>query len=505
MPLADLTAELADSPLSALDGQGDDLVQRAMTADYEGLDPLGRELLRLIGVQPVSRFSFPMLLALISPAQEPRATAEDTAGADDGRQEANDRARRVDRVRRVLDDLVTAHLLTHHPVENPSPAIGTADQSDATGPVWEIDAAQHHFARHLAETLDPAEVRLAAVVRVVDLVLWPALHAADLAVTPYRRRTSYPDAPDYGLAGAPVFADRTAALVWLERNVDTIAAYARALHAAGEHQRSWHLIDALWPLWLHRKHYTLRLELDTLALRAAGAWGDEAAQAEMFKRLGLVENSLRSYEAAREALTAALALRLKLRDRWGESDCRIALGLHYRAVGDTDRASTQFRLAATGYQAVGALREQALTNHNLGTLYLDQGQYHLAQVQLSRTLDEFAALDEPDEYNALRAQVDLARAHVGLRQYRQARDLAVEAGNGLARLGNVVEHARALEVLADIAHVTDDPSYRHRLTEALTLYESVGSPHADRLRERLAATSDSATNHSAGGVKDERP
>jgi hypothetical protein len=78
-----------------------------------------------------------------------------------------------------------------------------------------------------------------------------------------------------------VLDDRTTALSWLERHVDTLASYASALHGGGEHQQAWYLVDVLWPLWLHRKHYVVRLELDTLALRAAKVWDDEAAQAKM--------------------------------------------------------------------------------------------------------------------------------------------------------------------------------------------------------------------------------
>ena len=485
VPLAELAAELGDLPLDTLDRE-DNVVDRAVTADYEGLDPLGQVLFRLIGVQPVSSLSFPMLLTL-SPERPPVETAQvadeqplDPAG--------RSRSRRAARVRRVLDDLVTAHLLTHHPAKGPSTTVGVADPWEMDGPVWEIDAVPHHVARHLAEVTDPEDVRRAALIRVVDLVLWPALHAADMVVTPYRRRTPYPGSTGSMPGESVLFADRAGALAWLERYVDIIAAYVRALFAAGEYRRAWHLVDALWALWLHRKHYALRLELDALALRAARAWGDESAQAEMFKRIGLAQTSLRAFDEAAEALKAALALRLKLRDRWGEADCRNALGLYHQAVGNIDQAGDQFRLAARLYQASGALREQALVNHNLGALHLDAGNYNHAQVQLARTLEEFAALPQPDEYNASRTRIALARVHVAQGQYHPARALAVDAVAGMARLANAVEHARALEVLADIAQATDDPSYPHRLADALALYESVHSPHADRVRARLAAT-----------------
>ncbi|WP_447002441.1 tetratricopeptide repeat protein [Saccharothrix isguenensis] len=462
---------------------------RAVAADYEGLDPLGRMLFRLLGVQPVDSFSFSMLLALAAPSQERLASVDDVDVAEEQWLDpaGRSRSRRAAQVRRVLDDLVTAHLLTRHPLQNPTAEGDTTDSIGVTGPVWKIDAVRHHLARHLAVTTDPQDVRLASLVRVVDVALWPGLHAADTLVTPYRRRTPYPAATDSLSGQSVIFSDRAEALAWLECNVDTIAAYARALHAVGEHRRSWHLVDALWPLWLHHKHYARRLELDALALRAARAWGDEAAQAEMLRRIGLAQTSLRAFDEAVEALKAALALRLRLRDRWGEADCRNALGLYHKALGNIDHAGMQFRLAARQYQAVGALREQALTNHNLGALYLDAGQPHLAQVQLSRTLDEFAALPEPDEYNALRTRVDLARAHLGMGQYEHARVLVVESVDGLARLGNVVERARAMEVLADIAQATDDPAFRRRLVDALALYRSVDSPDADRVRARLAA------------------
>ncbi|MGM1064076.1 NB-ARC domain-containing protein [Saccharothrix sp. Mg75] len=507
VPLAVLAADLAGDPVDSR-AREDNVVERAVTADYEGLEPLGQVLFRLLGVQPVSRFTFPMLLALLAPSHEQPSSVQDVEAADEQRSDltSRSRSRRAARVHRVLDGLVAAHLLTHHPATNLPGTDSAQDPAGTTGPVWEIDAVPHHLARRLAETLDPKKVRLAALVRVVDLVLWPALHAADLLVTPHRRRTPYPATAEDDMSGEAVaFSDRAGALAWLERTVDTVAAYAHALHTAGGHRRAWHLVDALWPLWQHRKDYTLRLELDVLALRAAHAWDDEAAQAEMLTRIGLAQTSLRAFDEAAEALTAALALRLRLRDRWGEADCRTTLGLYHQALGNVDHAGDQFRLSARQYQAIGALREQALTNHHLGVLYLDAGQPHLAQVQLSRTLDEFAALPEPDERNALRTRVDLARAHLGIGQHDRARALIVAAVDGLARLADAVEHARALEVLADIAHATGDPSYPHRLADALTVYESVNSPCAGRVRERLAATGAPATAEPDGDRTVEDP
>ncbi|KOX21259.1 hypothetical protein ADK67_27860 [Saccharothrix sp. NRRL B-16348] len=490
VPPAGLVADLTEQPLDIFDRDGDNFVVRALQADYDGLDPLGQELFRLLGVQPVNRFPFPIPAALIAPPQNrptplDAVAARDETGVDPA---GGSRSRHTGRVRRVLDDLVTADLLVHHPADN-EPSAEVTDPTGVTGPIWTIGAAQQRLARDLAEALDPSDVRVAALVRVVDVVLWPALHAADSVVTPYRRRTPYPTPPDgpAGSGGLGVFVDRRDALTWLERHVDTVAAYVRALYAAAEYERVWHLVDALWALWLHRKHYTLRLELDALALRAAQALGDESKQAEMFKRIGLAQNSLGAYDEAKEALMAGLALRLKLRDRWGEADCRSALGLHYQAVGDVETGSVQFRLAAQSYRQLGAYRETALTHHNLGVLQLDAGRVGLAQVMLSRTVGEFAALAEPDEYNALRVRIDLARVHLAAKHFRAARDHAVEALDGLRRLGNPAEQARALEVLADIAHATADLSYLPRLADALTLYESVDSPHADRIRERLAA------------------
>lgn len=499
VPLADVAADLAQDPLDTLVRE-DDVVERAVRAGYEGLQPLCRALFRLIGVQPVSRFTLPMLLALLVPShgQPPPGRDVEVAGEQQSDPVSRSRSRRAAQVRRVLDGLVAAHVLTHHPAGNPAATDDAVDPMGTAGPTWEIDAVPHRLARQFAETADAEDVRLAALVRVVDLVLWPALHAADLAVTPYRRRTPYPGTFGSRPGEAAAFVDRAAALVWLERHVDTVAAYARALHAVGGHRWAWHLVDALWPLWLHRKDYTLRLELDALGLRAAHACGDEAAQAETLTRIGLAQTSLRAFDEAAEALKAALGSRLALRDRWGEADCRDALGLYHKAVGDIDHAGDQFRLAARQYQAVGALREQALINHQLGVLYLDTGRPHLAQVQLSRTLDEFAALPQPDEYNALRTRIDLARVHLGLRQYHDARALAVAVVGGMARLANPVEHARALEVLAEIAHATGDPVYPHRLADALALYESVNSPHADRVRKLLATTDAPAAAMSDG-------
>ncbi|MBY8852881.1 hypothetical protein K7G98_33475, partial [Saccharothrix sp. MB29] len=107
VPLADLAADLVQDPLDTLDRE-DDVVERAVTANYEGLPPLGQVLLRLIGVQPVSRFTLPILLALPVSSHEQPPPGRDVEIADEQRSDpaSLSRSRRAAQVRRVLDDLV---------------------------------------------------------------------------------------------------------------------------------------------------------------------------------------------------------------------------------------------------------------------------------------------------------------------------------------------------------------------------------------------------------------
>ncbi|WNV83050.1 hypothetical protein [Umezawaea sp. Da 62-37] len=341
--------------------------------------------------------------------------------------------------------------------------------------------------RELARQLTDPTANHAALVRVVDHALWSRLHAADLTITPHRRRTAYPGlAEDGSGAGEPVaFADRVEALTWLENHLDTLTAYAHALHESGEHQRTWHLVDALWPLWLHRRHYPAWLELDVVALRSAAAAGDEYGQAAMCTRIGLTHTSLADYDAAAEALRAGLALWLGLRDPQGQADCRSALADLHRAVGDVWAADEQLTLAAVLYAQVQAHREEALTRHRRGALLLDQRKPERALVLVSGAVEDFAALAEPDPYNHARALIDLGRAHTGLGNYTAAAAVLTEAEILLRELDNHAELAQVMLARADLADARGEPGGRELRESALRSLEIAGSPLAESLRHAL--------------------
>ncbi|MBP2334713.1 hypothetical protein JOF41_000891 [Saccharothrix coeruleofusca] len=98
----------------------------------------------------------------------------------------------------------------------------------------------------------------------VDLRVWPAVLAAGLCLTLHQHRGRYPvPVPE------PAVPTEGQARRWLLDHTGTVAAYARRLYALGYFERAWHLVNGLWPVWLLRKDYALRLELDLLAWHCA--------------------------------------------------------------------------------------------------------------------------------------------------------------------------------------------------------------------------------------------
>src|SRR5690606_6498276 len=123
-------------------------------------------------------------------------------------------------------------------------------------------------ARELAEE-EPEPERREAVRRLAEWSVGAAL-AASRAIAPDRR---LPD-PGYRAPDPPSFDDAATALDWLDREFANLRPLARLALDHGLHRQTWWLVDACWPLFVHRGHLPERLDFDRTGLAAARADGD---------------------------------------------------------------------------------------------------------------------------------------------------------------------------------------------------------------------------------------
>jgi len=423
--LDDLVRDLADerrrlSALAVPDAGDEMTIRAALELSYRGLPERARRLYRSLGLFPGTAFGARMAAAL---SGEPLPDARDLLG--------------------VLD---AANLLEHLP--------GGRYRLHALARLHAVDTVREH---------DPPEARDGAVRRLVEWTL-AAVLAANAAAAPYRRLPGPPDAPP----GPPEFADAAGALDWLEQEFPTVRAVARRARESGLDRAAYLLVDAAWPLFLHRGQHAERLDFDRVGLDAARALGDRYAEAKMLNRTGLALRALGRPDAAADDLREALTLWRQLGERSRAAGTRRRLGLLAFDRGDMAGAVAEFRAALEEYRAAGDDRHVALTLCDLGAALIRDGRADAAVRDLGEA-ERLLSGTGDDAYNQARVLVLLGQAHASRADPATAEDLVARGLEGMRAIGSAIGEADALHVLGDLA------LQRDRIAEARERYERARS------------------------------
>ncbi|WP_158846409.1 tetratricopeptide repeat protein [Saccharothrix deserti] len=338
-------------------------------------------------------------------------------------------------------------------------------------------------ARSKANSEDGADERARAVRRMVEWYLRGAM-AADVVVTPHRRRLNYEFlAPPEDV---PEFADRESALVWLEEERQNLIMCGRVAEERGWWELAWHLSDTLWPLLLHHKHYRDRLEIDRRGVEAARRWGHRFAEAVMLRRLGMVCTTVRRFDEAEKHLKASAAIAEKIGDRREAADAGEALALLHMARGRFSEAAGLFERLAQVNRELRAERSLGLTLINLGRAltWLDRTDEALEALREATAL--FRELDPPDPYNQARVVVAQAAAYLRADDLPSAGRTARSALEALSGLGSKQAMAESHQLLAEIAERQGNAEQAaEHWEQALRLYTDIGSSKADDIARRL--------------------
>ncbi|TDE37230.1 tetratricopeptide repeat protein [Actinomadura sp. 6K520] len=444
-PIARAVAELSDEArrLSALrTGEGDISVSAVFNTSYLALDEEHATAYRLLGVHPGPDLCVAAAAALIGTDEEHAAE--------------------------LLDGLVDASLLLEVP-----------------GDRYAFHDLVRLHARAASLAASPVPDRETAFARLAGWYLTTAV-AADLTLMPGRWHLG----ERYAAPPGDLFASRPAALEWLDRERPNLEAVARQAHENGLHAVTWQLSEAMWPLFLQRRHYPSWIRMYELGLAAAESSGDLKAQARMLEGLGIIRLNLQDHDTATGHYETALTLERRAGHRLGEASALEGLGVVALATGDPSRATELFGRARDVHADLGRPRGIALMDRHIGEALSLTGRHTEAEETLTGALEVFTHLDEP--YHRARTLTCLGQARLRAGRPDEAA-AALREAHGVAREMDAPHvEADTLRELARVARHRGDPDERPLLERALAIYTELGSPQAARVTARLAELPDAS-------------
>jgi tetratricopeptide (TPR) repeat protein len=434
MPLRELIKDLRDESvlwdaLSAGDDDESDAVRTVFAWSYRALTEEASLVFRLLGLHPGPDFC--------------SAAAAALTGLPLGK------------VRRLLDDLVGAHLL-----EQPQP-----------------DRFQFHdlLRQYAIDQVRDKESPEAVQVAIRRVLLW-YLHTADAAarlLVPEVRR----DEPgDRGSALS--FMDYTQASVWYEQERMNLLAATRVAEDAEVYDVAWQLPLALYPIYAHRSQFDDWVTTSSLALAAVRRLGDRRGEADVLDSLGKAHVQAANQREGIEFQTAALLLRREIGDRVGEAISTNALGIARLRSRELSEALSWFEQTNVIANEMGHDYWIATSSNNIANVSLDLERYDDAIGLLRQALEIYRRLGIPgSEGDVLRG---LSHALRGLRAPVEALDM-IEAALRIAR----EQDNRAWEAfwLIEFGQVQRDLG---KPGEALTSYQRAAALQrrlGDRARE----------------------
>jgi DNA-binding SARP family transcriptional activator len=470
--LADVVAELADRQerLELLDPGGDPYaaVHAVFSWSIQHLPEQAVRTFRRLGLHP-------------GPDLDPYVVAALTGLA-------------PDRARRVLETLVSAHLLHR------------------TGPGrYGMHDLLRAYATHLTVTEDTGEDRAAAVQRLLAYYETAADSAMD---------TLYPaealHRPEVALGvSIPDLTRPDIARDWLE--TERFCVIAIAEHAA-DHDLSGYVVGLARILhrYLGDTHLTDLLTINGHALRAAERAGDRTGQAYTLRQLSVGYTRVTKYETATDHLERALALFRQIGDTVGEAltlsgrgniSCRLgnyddALDDHHEAValsrrGDDrlgeaialinlgiveERMGNYVEAAEIEHRALAILRDLGARNcesvvlNNLANAEMELERYSLAIDHVQQSL---AIIEElGSRMNRAHTLDTLGTLHLRRGEPGPARECFQQSLAHYRQIGERNDLACSVNGLGEVAQVTGDlPAALGFHTEALAIATEGGSRH----------------------------
>lgn len=323
-----------------------------------------------------------------------------------------------------------------------------------------------------------------AVRRLCEWYLSGAVHA-DRAVNAYRKRFGplYKEARVGEQAGG--WSGVAAGLDWLESERHNLRACVEHAGVRGWHDIAWQLCEALYGLYVTRRHYDDWIATHTVGLAAATALGDPRAEYQMAAQLAYAFTEqgdlARAEPILEQALRAGRATRLHVH----EAAALEAMGAARLAARQYPAAITYFTQARALYTVIDSAHGMARTSYEMGRVQVWLGEYGGAIGHFRSAHALFGQVG--DVTDQARVLISTGEALLLCGDAAEARRPLAQARKIMARQGRRFHEAVALDLLAAAAQRCGDlKSARTFLTEAIAGYERTGSARAEDLRTRLA-------------------
>lgn len=282
-----------------------------------------------------------------------------------------------------------------------------------------------------------------------------------------------------------VFETDLAALVTLETELANVMAVLRSATASGLDLLVWQLCEAMWSLFLYRKHFQDWIEAYGLGIEAAQRCGAEAAAARMHHRRGVGFHNVGREEEALQEGQAALAAARAAGHQLAQSAALQLVGMAARALGRHDEAIDALRQAVELDREAGQLRSEALAQRLLGSAHYAAGHLSSAVRELERSCELAARLGDPPVLAMSR--VYLAEALTRSGRAPEALDLARAAWAVMENSGSSQYLARIMMAWGQAAEATDDlTTAQDRLLRAHAFFTDAGVPNLRPVQEALS-------------------
>ncbi|OEU90780.1 hypothetical protein DB35_03530 [Streptomyces abyssalis] len=437
-PIARIVQELTDEQrrLKAL-AMEEVSVLSVFDLSYDGLPPQTARAYRWLGLHPGPDLSLQAAAAAL------QHTLDDTTG--------------------LLEDLVDASIL------------------EATG------SDRYHFhdlvrlhARHRAQTDDSPQTHNAVLRRLLEHYRTFAAAAAH-TVTPQEWYLG----PGHDPAQTSwAFTTGQEALEALEIELPNLMATMRTGYKCGFDSLVWQLAEALWPLFLHRKHFPDWMATYHLGIDATTRCNNPAARARMHHHLGFAFHNLSRAEDALQQGNRSLAAAREAGHEETEAEAVGLLGMAHRSLGDLDDAIDMQQQAVALECRAGRVRGEALARRRLGQALSTAGRLDEAIDQLTQGRDLAASLS--DHKVKAMTMVWLADALTHSGRASDAAAVARDAWSLLAESGSSQYQAQSLMVWGEAAEALKEPATAHNLlTRSRACYLDAGAPNLERVNRAL--------------------
>ena len=361
--------------------------------------------------------------------------------------------------RRALDELIDASLLEEN--------IDGEYRFHDLVRVHALDQALAH---------DSDDERATKVRNVLCWYLFAA-QAANRVVMPARRVLAY----DFGQSHRdfvvpPGIDDYATALGWLAGHRANLVAATRDAAKYDWSELAYQLADVLQPLFILHRHQRSSLEIGEVALRAAEAWGDNAAQTSARKRLGRTYLQLGHVDRARYHADELLRRARAQRDRRAEASALKNLALLHTATGELTESIALFGQVINILHTLNKRRDEGLARIELADVHLAHADAAAAIEEANRARDILSALSPRDPYNAARATSRLGQAYLLAENLTPARRFLQEAISVLAAQDAGHERGRTHRALAELSRQTGDGDGARQHNEAADMLLGADEP-----------------------------